>query len=249
MSADVGYDLHPATAVPSGLSPLLWSSLQSMVAAHSVDGSMRILDCGGGSGSLSVPLAALGADVTVVDVSIDALATLRRRATEAGVSDRITAVQGEVESLGELVPAAHFDIVLAHEVLEVLSSVALGLSQVCGALAPTGVASIVTGNPVAVVLGRALVGDLDGALEFLARTTDSTLQPDALVGECARAGLAVQSIEGLSVFSDIVPGLELERPGAMTALAELESSTSTVSPFREIATKLHITARRADTSD
>ena len=40
----------------------------------------RVLDCGGGTGRFAVPLAAAGATVTVLDVSVDALATLRRRA-------------------------------------------------------------------------------------------------------------------------------------------------------------------------
>jgi len=45
-----------------------------------------VLDVGGGSGTRAVPLAARGCTVTVVDTSIDALAMLRRRAAEAGVS-------------------------------------------------------------------------------------------------------------------------------------------------------------------
>ncbi|MDQ1743527.1 MAG: hypothetical protein QOE23_1866, partial [Pseudonocardiales bacterium] len=106
-----------------GRSPLLWAGLsrivQEQVKRAAVEhaeqarpgwarpdgaqqiGAPRVLDCGGGSGGLAVPLAAEGAVVTVVDVSIDALATLMRRAAEAGVSDRVTAVQGEAESLAE----------------------------------------------------------------------------------------------------------------------------------------------------
>jgi SAM-dependent methyltransferase len=245
----VGSDLHAVPVAPRGQSPLLWATLQSLVIGNGSAEPLRVLDCGGGSGSLAVPLAVQGAEVTVVDVSIDALAVLRRRADEAGVSDRVTAVQGEAETLTELVPAGSFHLVLAHEVLEVLPTVSLGLDQIAAALCPGGVASIVVANPVAAVLGRALSGDLDGALESLRRSRDSALGLDALVRACERAGLGVESIEGIGVFSEMVPGVELERPGAMTALAELEAATAGVSPFREIAAKLHLTARRVDAAD
>ena len=56
---------------------------------------LRVLDLGGGTGGLAVPLAEQGHHVTVVDPSPDALASLSRRVADAGVADRVTAVQGE----------------------------------------------------------------------------------------------------------------------------------------------------------
>ena len=50
---------------------------------------LRVLDLGGGTGGIAVPLAAAGHDVTVVDPSPDALASLARRAAETGTSERI----------------------------------------------------------------------------------------------------------------------------------------------------------------
>src|SRR3954454_16482582 len=49
----------------------------------------RVLDVGGGSGVWAVPLARAGCLVTVVDPSPNALATLHRRATEAGVQESV----------------------------------------------------------------------------------------------------------------------------------------------------------------
>ena len=54
----------------------------------------------------AVPLARLGHDVTVVDPSADALATLRRRADTAGVGDRVRGIQGDGDLLHEVLPAA-----------------------------------------------------------------------------------------------------------------------------------------------
>ena len=52
----------------------------------------------------AVPLARLGHDVTVVDPSADALATLRRRADTAGVGDRVRGIQGDGDLLHEVLP-------------------------------------------------------------------------------------------------------------------------------------------------
>lgn len=204
-----------------------------------------MLDCGGGSGGLAVPLAAAGAVVTVVDVSADALATLTRRAAEAGVSERVTPVQGDAEFLADLVPAGSFDLVLAHDVLEDVPNPALVLGQIASVLRPGGVLSVVAGNPVAGVLARALAGDLAGALAAVTRPADPEQGSlDRLAAHCRAAGLQVRAVEGLGVFSDLVPGIELDRPGALTTLAELESAVADRPPYRDIAARLHLLASR-----
>ena len=81
----------------------VWAALDPVVGAGT---PLRVLDVGGGSGMFAVPLARLGHDVTVVDPSADALATLRRRADTAGVGDRVRGIQGDGDLLHEVVPAA-----------------------------------------------------------------------------------------------------------------------------------------------
>ena len=81
----------------------VWAALDPVVGAGT---PLRVLDVGGGSGMFAVPLARLGHDVTVVDPSADALATLRRRADTAGVGDRVRGVQGDGDLLHEVLPAA-----------------------------------------------------------------------------------------------------------------------------------------------
>src|SRR4051812_43151627 len=89
-----------------------------------VDGTMpTVLDYGGGSGTFAVPLAAGGARVTVVDISADALATLSRRAAEAGVGERVVALAGDVEALEAVLPQPSFDLVLAHGILDAVDDV------------------------------------------------------------------------------------------------------------------------------
>jgi S-adenosylmethionine-dependent methyltransferase len=202
-----------------------------------------VLDCGGGSGRFAVPLAGLGAVVTVVDVSVDALATLRRRALEAGVADRIVPVQGESEAVG----AAAFDIVLAHGILEVVTPVPATFGQLVAAVRPGGVLSVLVRNPAAVVLARALAGDLAGAERELAGLDADPNRPgpDAVRRLCAEHELTVEQVHGIGVFRDLVPGAALDAPGAREALARLEVACGQLSPFSDIAARVHLLARRS----
>lgn len=236
--------IETESGVPRGISPQLWSRLLRILHDQSGKGAApTVLDCGGGSGSLAVPLAACGAQVTVVDVSIDALATLLRRASEAGVSPRVTGMQGDAEALSEVLPAAQFDIVLAHGVLESVPGPGQAISQIAAVLRPGGVASLLVANPVAMVIGRLLAGEVAAALETF-RRAPAAYSVEAAASQCHQAGLTVESIDGIGVFAELVPGVELDRPGAMLALAELEMAASTLPPYRDIASRLHLVARR-----
>jgi S-adenosylmethionine-dependent methyltransferase len=223
--------------------------LAEVVSTISVSGQApAVLDCGGGSGSSAVPLAQSGARVTVVDVSADALATLRRRAVEAGVDDLVFPMQGDVEALGEVVPGESFDLVLAHGVLEAIDRPDIALAGIAKAVRPAGRVSILVSNPVASVLSRALAGDVSAALFELRAMHDTPgrlLDVVTVRAICDRIGLVVEQVHGVGVFSELAPGAELDaRPNAVDALAELEELASIQSPYREIASRIHLLARR-----
>ena len=99
---------------------------------------VRVLDVGGGTGVWAVPMAAAGCAVTVVDISPDALAALRGRALRAGADDLITSVQGDVQTLVEVVPHGGADLVLGHNLLEVVDDVAAAVAQLADCTAPGG---------------------------------------------------------------------------------------------------------------
>ncbi|MGQ0841090.1 class I SAM-dependent methyltransferase [Actinokineospora sp.] len=215
----------------------------------------RVLDVGGGSGVLAVPLAVAGCAVTVVDPSPNALATLHRRAQEAGVADLITAVQGDSDALDQLVPAAGADLVLAHGLLEVVDDPKLTVAAMAGALAPGGLLSVLVANRFAAVLHRAIsgrlvdarrllddsAGQLAGPGEVLRRRFDTEGLRALLTDAC----LTVELVQGQGVVADLVPGSVLEsNPGAPDALAELELVAAVTPPLRDIATRLHAIARR-----
>jgi SAM-dependent methyltransferase len=207
-----------------------------------------VLDCGGGSGTFAVPLAAAGAEVTVVDISADALATLVRRAEETGVAGLVHPVQGDADLLGDLLTDRRFDLVLAHGILEAVDRVDVAFAGIAAAVRPGGLLSVLVVNPVAAVVARALAGEPATALAELRRLpgTLERLGPDAVERLCTAAGLVVGQRHGIGVFSDLVPGAALDAPGARDALAQLDLEAADRSPFAEIAGRVHLLARRPD---
>lgn len=232
----------------TGRLALMARLLTEALAAVSTPGQApTVLDCGGGSGAYAVPLAVSGADVTVVDISADALATLRRRADEAGVSASVHAVNGDVEHLGEPLVSGQFDLVLAHGILDAVDAVAETFAAMAAAVRPGGLISVLVSNPFASVMARALAGEPALALQEL-RDLDAGVSPgigpETVDRLCRDAGLTVESRHGIGVFSDLVPGAALDAPGAREALARLDTEAAARPPFADLAGRIHLLVRR-----
>lgn len=232
---------------------VVWAVLRAELDRRPL-GQLQVLDAGGGSGQFAVPLAELGHLVTVVDASPDALAALERRAAERGVADRITGVQGDADSILRVVEAASQDLVLCHSVLEVVDEPAAVLTPVAEAVRVGGCASVLVANRHATVLSRALGGHFADAAHALADPAGRWGHADAMLRRydlaeaaelLAAVGLDVEAVHGVRVVADLVPGTLLDaEPGAIGALLDLEIAASARSPFREIATQLHLLGRR-----
>ncbi len=208
-----------------------------------------MLDVGGGTGGFAVPLAQGGHHVTVIDASPDALASLARRAADAGVADLVIAVQGDGDQLATLVAPASVDVVLCHSVLEQVDDPALVLGAIATALRPGGVASIVVANRRGAVLARALTGHLAAATVMLTETaagvggkTQRRFDADEAAAMITAAGLTVETITGVRVIADLIPGAIADADAQ--ALLEFELAAAAQPAFRDIATALHVLARR-----
>jgi SAM-dependent methyltransferase len=212
---------------------------------------LTVLDVGGGTGGFAVPIAESGHRVTVVDASPDALAALTRRAAEAGVGDRVRAVQGDGDALAGLVAPGSVDLILCHAVLEVVDDPAGVVTAVAAALRPGGAVSVLVASRAAAVLGRAVNGHLDvasalvtdpdgraGPRDTLRRRYDLESAATLLTG----AGLQVEEIHGVRVLADLLPAAVVEDDPQ--ALLDLELSLAARPPFRDIAAQLHLFARR-----
>ncbi|MGX6604269.1 methyltransferase domain-containing protein [Micromonosporaceae bacterium Da 78-11] len=212
---------------------------------------LTVLDVGGGTGGFAVPLAEAGHTVTVVDASPDALAALTRRAADAGVADKVHAVQGDGDALASLVEPGSVDLILCHAVLEVVDDPAEVVAAITTALRPGGAVSLLVAGAAAAILGRAINGHLRsasavltdpdgraGARDTLRRRYDVETA-SALLGA---AGLTVEETHGVRVLTDLLPSVVVEEDPQ--ALVELELALAARPPFRDIASQLHLFARR-----
>jgi hypothetical protein len=105
------------------------------------------------------------------------------------------------------------------------------------------------------VLARAVAGRPDEAARVLtdpagrwgdADGTARRFGADDLTALVAAAGLVVEQVHGVRVVADLVPSAVLDlEPGAAAALLALERALSSRPPFRDLATQLHVLARRA----
>ncbi|MFD8498683.1 methyltransferase domain-containing protein [Amycolatopsis sp. NPDC059657] len=209
-----------------------------------------VVDVGGGSGGWAVPFASAGCLVTVVEPNPNALATLKRRAEEEGVSSRITVVADDSDALARHVSPGSADLVLAHGLLEVVDDPAIVVAALAEAVAPGGAVSVLVTNRFATALHRALAGRLTEARQVLESAAgvlpggrDTVLRRFDVAGLEALltgAGLTDVTIQGDGVVSDAIAGGSREEE-----LAEFELLAASTPPLRDVATRLHALARRA----
>ena len=212
---------------------------------------LTVLDVGGGTGGFAVPLAEAGHTVTVVDASPDALAALTRRAADARVGERVRAVQGDGDALTGLVAPASVDLILCHAVLEVVDDPAGVVAAIAAALRPGGAVSLLVAGRAAAVLGRALNGHLDTAAALLDDPDGSAGPRDTLrrrydaetaAALLTAAGLTVEETHGVRVLADLLPAAVAEADPQ--AILDLELALSARPPYRDLASQLHLFARR-----
>jgi S-adenosylmethionine-dependent methyltransferase len=234
---------------------VVWEILREVLdesAKASGRAVLDVLDAGGGTGGLAVPLAELGHHVTVVDSSPDALASLERRAAEAGV--RVRAFQGDADGLPAAVGPDSADLVLCHSVLEYVDDPIAAMTSVARCVRPGGAVSVLAANQVAAVLHRALSGHFDDARRVLSSAQGRWGEHDPmprrftsgmLAELIEQSGLHVVDVHGVRVFADLVPsGLIDGDRGTADQLLALERAAAMHPVLKDVATQLHALARR-----
>jgi len=235
---------RPSERRSAARTSVVWDALRP-----ALEGATDVLDIGGGTGGFAVRVAELGARVTVVDPSPDALAALARRARELGVE--VSGEQGDLSSLLEVVAPDSVDVVLCHGVLEVVDDPARALATIREVLRPGGVLSLLVSQRHAAVVARAMAGHFGQALAMLDATPgdarDARSSHRFTAAEATdlvtRSGFEVSAIHAVRVFADLVPGsvLDLE-PGATAALVDLERAVSERPEYFPLAAQLHLLA-------
>ena len=254
----------PSNFSPAVRSSVVWDDLSSAVGELVVTRGrpLEVVDVGGGTGGFAVPLAQLGHRVVVVDPSPDSLASLERRAAEAGVGDLVSARQGDVDTLGDAIDAEQADVLLCHDVLEVADDPGVGIAAMAVALQPGGLLSLLAANRSAAVLGRVLAGRLEAAEAVLMgaapagadrtqqrqldRRLDRRFDVDELTTLVEGAGMAVLSVHGDRIFTDLVPGAVLDAPPQdREVLRRIEQTVARLADYRAMATRLHLLAAKS----
>jgi SAM-dependent methyltransferase len=132
----------PAWAAPFLATPLrrLFENPETLLGPW-VEPGLTCLDVGCGTGFFSLPLARMtgeGGRVVCVDVEPWMIRGLERRATKAGLADRIEPIQCREDDLGLSGREGRVDLAVAIHSLHELPDIEHGLEQIAQALRPGG---------------------------------------------------------------------------------------------------------------
>lgn len=156
-----------------------------------------VLDVGCGGGILSESMAALGADVTGIDLSDKALGVAKLHLLESG--QRVAYELISAEALADRQPAS-FDVVTCMEMLEHVPDPA-SIIEACARLVKPGghvFFSTLNRNPKSYLF--AIIG-AEYVLKLLPKGTHEYakfIKPSELARDCRHAGLQVQELLGMS---------------------------------------------------
>jgi S-adenosylmethionine-dependent methyltransferase len=225
---------------------LLADRLSAQLATWQSDRGLSdftVTDLGGGTGTFAMTLAESGHWVTVVDPSLDALASLQRRTAERGLGDRLRGIQGDAGDLVDLIGPASTDVMVCHRTLEVIDDPTTALAAMATTVRPGGVLSVVVPQRRAAVITQALQGHIGSARQAL--DDPSRFDLDEVTAMITSAGFRVTDIEGIGVLEHLVPATMIESEhGLSDQLYELEARLSKDPAFRAIAAWAHIFAIR-----
>jgi ubiquinone/menaquinone biosynthesis C-methylase UbiE len=204
-----------------------------------------VLDVGGGSGIIAVPLAQRGYEVTVLDPSPAMLELARGHARDAGAELRF--VEGGVERIAELAPGP-FDAICCHAVLMYLEDPATHLAAMRRVVAAGATLSLLEKNRLALAMRPGLRGDYAEALRVLDEPVatgnlgiaNRSRSADEWSDLLAAAGWQLDSWAGIRLFSDLAP--DALREGDYGELLALEREAGRREPYRSAARLIHLSA-------
>jgi S-adenosylmethionine-dependent methyltransferase len=251
------FDSNIERWIAEGQTP--WGQLRDMVTLtnlrrHLGPGPLSILDAGGGNGRDSIPLAAEGHHLTIVDYSAEMLADAARTAEAAQLQERIALHQADLLALPQLFPQPCFDMVLCHNVLQYIDDVPALLAAVAAPLRPGGLLSIISVNRYAMPYRAALIhGDLAAAYDKLDQRSEAAVlfgatmnqySADEIVAMLPAAGCIAEQDYGIRCIWDYWGDNQRRADPAIVAqLTQLELALADRHPYKLLARYFQVVAR------
>lgn len=207
-----------------------------------VDEKLRILDAGGGTGFYSIPLAAKGHEVVILDISQKMLEAAESKASELGARERVKTVQGDMEHVD--LPDESFDAVLCHLALCHVNEPEKALSEFSRLLRKGGLFSLIVENKLFYSISEAFKGDISEALRRLRESELTvtlpplgglrTFERNELLALLERVKLEPFKILGLRIFSDYLLYAHKAPPDDLESLREIEMILSHSTDYTSI---------------
>lgn len=246
-----------------------WGRLRYRLVRHTLSDALRgmgprcrVLDVGGGDGGDSVPLAAQGHDVTILDKSEALLARATER-TRGRLAGRLRVVRADLDELAGREPltalsdvGSGYDVVLCHNVLQYRADVAGTVDTLVRVVRPGGVLSLLSPNPAMDVLAMAVrrCNPAEATALLDAETVRSvTFEQDMsrvaaadVVPVLAASGCDVIRRFGIRCVTDLIADDERKRdPAFFAELERLELALCEREPFVHVARYWQLLAVKA----
>lgn len=190
----------------------------------------RILDAGGGTGFYSIPLAAKGHDVVILDRSKKMLETAEVKADRLGLTKRVKTLLGDMQNIQQ--PEQSFDIVLCHLALCHVDDPLKALSEFARVLRKDGILSLIVENKMFFSIAEAFKSNIPEALRrfreerlFITMPklgTLRTFETKELLTSFEETNLKPIRTLGLRVISDYLLYAQKAPPEKKESLRELE---------------------------
>ena len=220
---------------------LLLHYLQNHVELKSQ--TLQILDAGGGTGMMTLPLLELGHSVTLNDVSEDALLLAKGKLESYS---GLTIIQSEIQQLSD---TENYDLVICHAVLEWLQQPYTVLDKLVAMLKPGGYLSLSFFNKDAHRFGNLLYGNFDYVKADLKNKNtvrlnpNNALNPRDVIGHLKNLPIDMVHQAGIRCIHDYLKEPDMQH-NRYEEVKEMELTYGTKEPYLWLGKYFHIILKK-----
>lgn len=231
---------------------VLWQDLSGLLAQFP-DGSLSVLDAGGGEGHMACRLAALGHQVLLCDLSDEMIQRAKDAATAQGVIHNMRFVQSAAQDIAQYMvkPA---DLILFHAVLEWVAQPRQVLKVLYDCLSPGGVLSLMFYNRHGLLMRNMVLGNFAYVQTGMPKrkrrslSPDHPLDPQQVYCWLNELGLSISGKTGVRVFHDYLQNKQ-QQSDNFAEILELEQRYCRQEPFVSLGRYIHVMAHKPHLKD